>query len=154
MHFEQNKFDSADIILRKFEGVVAVNPGSRSHVLYNSASMKYILWGSTGPEGGYGVFVAASPTGLFQPAGYAALDPEWNHFLNGDNTVYQSGDKAWLAWSALNPLNPQEGNLWPVLYQTMHITPLRSDFVSKTWSPSRRQLSSFHSSTLRLSAIM
>lgn len=121
-------------MLRKFEGEVAPKIGTRPHILYNPSSKNYILWSGLGAlsGGGYAVSVAPSPTSVFQPVGYAALDPAWSNlkWLPGDAAVYQAGDKAYLAFAAINALELGEGSLWPPFYQTMHITPLTDDFVS------------------------
>lgn len=118
--------------VRKFEGVLAAHPGSRTHILYNEASKKYILWAGKGSfDVGYSVSTASSPTSQFELVGTAAINPNTKNIIHGDFSVFQLGNKAYMAWAALNPYDPRQGSLWPVIYQTMHTAVLTSDWVSK-----------------------
>jgi len=39
------------------------------------------------------------------------------------------GDEAYLVFSALNFRDPNAGSIWPPIFQSLHISPLTSDFV-------------------------
>jgi hypothetical protein len=140
------------VLHRKYEGLVSASAGGRPHIIYDAKSKTYILWSNVG--NGYLVSTSPSPLGPFKDVGSAGLDPQYAALQAADaavatfgeslyprpypcmdggqssNTPLFAGTQGYLIYSALNFMDPRAGSLWPPIYQTMHVSPLTSDYVS------------------------
>ncbi|CAK7229512.1 hypothetical protein SBRCBS47491_007272 [Sporothrix bragantina] len=126
-------YSSVDLVNWKYNGLLSETVGGgRPHVVYNAATKKYVLWVNI--DGGYQVATSSSPAGGFVSVGDAAIDPSVSAagLIGADHSVATFGEQAYLAYSTLNFADPRAGSLWPPIFQTMHLSPLTSDFTNTT----------------------
>ncbi|KAL1889757.1 hypothetical protein Sste5346_008745 [Sporothrix stenoceras] len=127
-------YSSVDLVNWKYNGILSDTvAGGRPHMIYNAATDKYVLWVNV--DGGYKVGTSSSPTGGFEYVeGGGALYPGIQEagLIGADHSVASFGDTAYLAFAALNFADPRAGSLWPPIFQTMHLSPLTSDFINST----------------------
>lgn len=140
--FGIKSYSSVDLEHWAYEGFLydpfATNPCNalggcgRPHIVYNAKSSKYVLWANAGASG-YVVATSTSPSGpfAFLPSP-AAIDPQFDGLQPADFAVESFGDEAYIVFSALNFKDPRAGSIWPPIFQTLHISPLTSDFTDTT----------------------
>lgn len=84
-------------------------------------------------EIGYVIGTSSSPSG---PFGFltsrALIDPQFDGLQPADHTVELLGDKGYLVFSALNFADPRAGDIWPPVFQTLHISELTEDLTNTT----------------------
>lgn len=104
----------------------------RPHIVYCSKTGKYVLWANAGSSG-YIVATSASPAGPFAFLdSTASIDPKFAELQPADFAVEAYGDKAYIVFSVLDFTSPNAGNLWPPIFQTLHISELTPDFQNTT----------------------
>ncbi|KAF2761470.1 hypothetical protein EJ05DRAFT_473967 [Pseudovirgaria hyperparasitica] len=121
-------YSSVDLVNWQYENFINATGSGRPHVIYNQATKKYTLWADANT--GQLVQTSDSPASGYSSGKYADLDPQYSSLHPADAGVESFGDKGYLVWSALNFADPRQGSIWPLIYQTMHISPLTSDFTN------------------------
>ncbi|KAE9371196.1 glycoside hydrolase family 43 protein [Stipitochalara longipes BDJ] len=125
-----NAYSSIDLVNWAHEGALGYG-GSRSHIIYNAASKKYIVWADGAGASGYIVGTSTSPVSGYTAAGVAAVDANPT-FQKADMAVEVIDSKGYLVYSTLNFQDPRAGSMWPAIYQTSHIVQLTDDYLSTT----------------------
>ncbi|THX73596.1 Arabinanase/levansucrase/invertase [Aureobasidium pullulans] len=104
----------------------------RPHIVYNPNKKSYVLWANAG-EVGYVVATSTSPTGPFVfSAARALIDPAFDGLQPADFTVEVINGTGYIVFSALNFRSPNAGNVWPPIFQNLHVSKLTDDFMNTT----------------------
>lgn len=84
-------------------------------------------------ELGYVIATSSSPSGPFSfSSSRALIDPQFDDLQPADMSVEVLGEEAYLVFSALNFVDPRAGNIWPAIFQTMHVSELTEDLTNTT----------------------
>lgn len=84
----------------------------------------YILWTNAGTNG-YALATSDVPAGPYTFSDTtAAIDPQFDSLSPADFSVEIIDGKGYLVFSIINFASPDTGSLWPVFYQTLHISEL------------------------------
>ena len=140
--FGIKSYSSNDLVDWHFEGYLfdptVKNPCDniggcgRPHIVYNTQNKQYVLWMNAGSTG-YIVAISSSPSGPYAFASSTAMiDPAFDMLQPADFAVETFGSEAYLVFSALNFRYPAAGTIWPPIQQTLHISPLTSDYMNTT----------------------
>ncbi|KAH0344649.1 Arabinanase/levansucrase/invertase, partial [Aureobasidium melanogenum] len=136
-------YSSVDLVTWQYEGFLFDPAGKnnpcaasggcgRPHILYNTNTKTYVLWANAGSPG-YAVATSKSPTGPFVfSTARALVDPTFDGLQPADFTVEVIDGVGYIVFSALNFRDPRAGNVWPPIFQNMHVSKLTADFMNTT----------------------
>ncbi|KEQ66123.1 Arabinanase/levansucrase/invertase [Aureobasidium melanogenum CBS 110374] len=136
-------YSSVDLVSWQYEGFLFDPSGKnnpcagsggcgRPHIVFNANTKTYVLWANAGAPG-YAVATSKAPTGPFVFEAHRALiDPAFDNLNPADFSVEVINGEGFIVFSALNFRDPRAGDVWPPIFQNMHVSKLTADFMNTT----------------------